>query len=44
MATGNTAAVTIERILKMPSGIEHYKHIACNAAFICEILKGEGKE
>lgn len=26
------------------SGIEHYKHIACNAAFICEILKGEGKE
>lgn len=26
------------------SKIEHYKHIACNAAFICEILKGEGKE
>lgn len=26
------------------SGIEHYKHIACNAAFICEMLKGEGKE
>ena len=26
------------------SGIEHYKHIACNAAFICEMLKGEVKE
>lgn len=25
------------------SGIEHYKHIACNAAFICEMLKGKGK-
>lgn len=21
------------------SGLEHYKHIACNASFICEILK-----
>ncbi|MGE4215136.1 MAG: dATP/dGTP diphosphohydrolase domain-containing protein [Anaerotignaceae bacterium] len=21
------------------SGIEHYKHMACNMAFICEILK-----
>ena len=21
------------------SGIEHYKHLACNAAFLCEILK-----
>ena len=26
------------------SKIEHYKHIACNAAFICEMLKREGKE
>lgn len=26
------------------SKIEHYKHIACNAAFICEMLKEEGKE
>ena len=26
------------------SKIEHYKHIACNAAFICEMLKGEGKK
>ena len=26
------------------SEIEHYKHIACNAAFICEMLKREGKE
>jgi len=25
------------------SGIEHYKHIACNAAFICEMLKDEDK-
>lgn len=23
------------------SGIEHYKHIACNVAFLCEILKSE---
>lgn len=22
------------------SGIEHYKHLACNAAFLCELLKG----
>ena len=25
------------------SGIEHYKHIACNVAFICELLKGDSK-
>ena len=24
------------------SGIEHYKHMACNMAFICEMMKGEG--
>ena len=23
------------------SGIPHYKHMACNMAFICEILKGQ---
>lgn len=23
------------------SGIEHYKHMACNAAFICELMKEE---
>lgn len=23
------------------SGIEHYKHLACNVAFICELLKGD---
>lgn len=23
------------------SGIEHYKHMACNMAFICEMMKGE---
>lgn len=23
------------------SGIEHYKHAACNLAFLCEMLKGE---
>lgn len=22
------------------SGIEHYKHMACNMAFICELMKG----
>lgn len=22
------------------SGIEHYKHMACNMAFICEMMKG----
>lgn len=26
------------------SGIEHYKHMACNMAFICEILKGRVKQ
>ena len=25
------------------SGIEHYKHCACNLAFICSILGTEGK-
>ena len=25
------------------SGIEHYKHVACNAAFICELMKSSGK-
>lgn len=24
------------------SGIEHYKHMACNMAFLCELLKEEG--
>lgn len=23
------------------SGIEHYKHCACNMAFICEMMRGE---
>lgn len=23
------------------SGIEHYKHLACNIAFICELMKDE---
>ena len=23
------------------SGIKHYKHIACNLAFLCELMKGE---
>lgn len=23
------------------SGIKHYKHMACNMAFLCELLKGE---
>lgn len=23
------------------SGLEHYKHIACNIAFLCELFKGE---
>ena len=26
------------------SGIEHYKHLACNLAFLCEMLKGGRKE
>ena len=25
------------------SGIEHYKHMACNMAFLCELLKGSGE-
>ena len=25
------------------SGIEHYKHMACNMAFICEMEKGHGE-
>lgn len=25
------------------SGIEHYKHIACNVAFLCELMNGEKK-
>lgn len=25
------------------SGLEHYKHCACNMAFICELMKGEQK-
>lgn len=25
----------------MESGIEHYKHMACNMAFICELMKEE---
>lgn len=27
------------RSIDEESGIEHYKHIACNAAFLCELLK-----
>lgn len=23
------------------SGIEHYKHVACNISFLCELFKGE---
>jgi hypothetical protein len=26
------------------SGIEHYKHMACNIAFICELMKEKGVE
>ena len=26
------------------SGIEHYKHLACNIAFICEFLKDKKKK
>lgn len=26
------------------SGIEHYKHIACNLAFVCEFLKDAGED
>lgn len=26
------------------SGIEHYKHMACNMAFLCEILKRSGED
>ena len=26
------------------SGIEHYKHMACNMAFICELMEGEEDE
>lgn len=26
------------------SGIEHYKHMACNMAFICEMMKDENSE
>lgn len=26
------------------SGIEHYKHMACNMAFICELMKEKGVE
>lgn len=26
------------------SGIEHYKHMACNMAFLCELLKGGKRE
>jgi len=25
------------------SGVEHFKHMACNMAFLCEILKDEDK-
>ena len=25
------------------SGIEHYKHMACNMAFLCELMKEEKK-
>ena len=25
------------------SGIEHYKHLACNVAFICEMMKAREK-
>jgi len=26
------------------SGIEHYAHMACNMAFLCELLKGDGED
>lgn len=26
--------------LDKESGIEHYKHLACNVAFICELMRG----
>lgn len=26
------------------SGIEHYKHMACNMAFLCEMMRGGQKE
>lgn len=26
------------------SGLEHYKHMACNIAFICALMKGENHE
>lgn len=26
------------------SGIEHYKHVACNVSFLCELLKGEKED
>ena len=26
------------------SSIEHYKHMACNMAFICQLMKQEGAE
>lgn len=26
------------------SGIPHYKHMACNMAFICEMMRGERNE
>lgn len=26
------------------SGIAHYKHLACNATFLCELLKGDQHE
>lgn len=25
------------------SGIKHYKHLACNVAFICELMRGDKK-
>ena len=37
------AVVDDPRSVDSESGIEHYKHIACNAAFICEMLKRKGK-
>ena len=27
----------------LESGIEHYKHAACNLAFLCEMYKGDDK-
>ena len=26
------------------SGIEHYKHMACNMAFICELMKEKAND